>query len=149
MLRPRTGALRRQKSSQRANMLGYCSAEQRSRNPGVRPSPVAAIPDLQPSPIIGSGTTYDAAPEDGRTPSPKILAACEHVGLLQCRAAEPQPRSATVPGRSNPGPPTVSDNWKRDYVRCCARGRTHSVAKNPRGSRASWAIGSAEKTKTK
>src|ERR1051326_6904379 len=95
MLRPRTGALRRQKSSQRAHMLGYCSAEQRSRNPGVRPSPVAAIPDLPPSPIIGSGTTYDAAPEDGRTPSPKILAAREQVGLLAVQRRQRQNDGAT------------------------------------------------------
>src|ERR1043166_4684897 len=39
--------------------------------------------------IIGaSGTTYNPAPEDGRTPSPKILGAREQVGLLQCREHE-------------------------------------------------------------
>src|SRR2546428_746485 len=57
--------------SQRAKMLGYCSAERRSRKrSGVRPSSGAATPERRRASYLSAAirASCDAAPGDGRTP---------------------------------------------------------------------------------
>ena len=134
LLRPRTGALRR-------------------NAPGVRPSPAAATSARAET--VGTfprpTALHPAAPEDGRTPPQRPRSAAvpgrsdlrtrgnggnfpaPHCAPPRCargRAHSPQrPRSAAVPGRSDVRTRGNGGNFPTPHCAppCCARGRAHSA----------------------